>query len=222
MKRGAIILCGGKSSRMGYDKASLPFGPERMLPRVIRLVSQVVPLEECVVVASPGQVLPEISSVLRIVRDARPDRGPLEGLAAGLRAIGPQVEAVYVTSCDVPLLVPGFVERVFEKLEGYEIAVPCDGQHCHPLAAVYRTSILPHVLAMLAEGSLAPRMLFDRLRTWKIEIEEFRDVDPQLATLENLNSPAEYDSALVTAGFRQVVVLPAWNLEVAQQQQQQQ
>ena len=47
----------------------------------------------------------------RLWRDRLPDRGPLEGIAAGLRALGKRVEAAYVTGCDVPLLVPGFVRR---------------------------------------------------------------------------------------------------------------
>ena len=59
MEKGAIILCGGKSSRMGRDKATLPFGSEVMLQRVIRLVSQVVNVHRIVVVAAPGQALPE-------------------------------------------------------------------------------------------------------------------------------------------------------------------
>ena len=60
MRKGAIILCGGKSSRMGRDKATLPFGPELMLQRVVRLIGEVVSLENVVVVAAPNQLLPEL------------------------------------------------------------------------------------------------------------------------------------------------------------------
>ena len=201
MKRGAIILCGGRSTRMGRDKATLPFGPECMLQRVVRLISDVVDLRNIVVVAAPGQQLPELSEDIQIVNDDRPQRGPLEGLAAGLRAIDGRVDAVYATSCDVPLLVPQFVERLFELLGEHDIAVPRDGEHHHPLAAVYRASVLTHVQRLLDADRLRPRFLFDEVNTREIPVDELREVDPQLATLENLNHPEDYRAALAAAGF---------------------
>lgn len=201
MQKGAIILCGGKSSRMGRDKATLPFGPELMLHRVVRLVSEVVDPSRMVIVAAPGQVLPELPTVVAIAHDERPDRGPLEGLAAGLRAIVGKADAVYATSCDVPLLQPAFVARMFELLGDHEIAVPRDGSFHHPLAAVYRTTVLTHVERLLAADRLRPRFLFDEADTIEIPVDELRAVDPQLSTLENLNHPESYRAALATVGF---------------------
>src|SRR5688572_27783044 len=101
MNVGGVILCGGKSSRMGYPKAMLPFGPELMLQRVVRLLSEVV--SPIVVVAAPGQGLPELSADILMARDERDGCGPLEGLLAGLSTLVGRVDAAYVTSCDVPL-----------------------------------------------------------------------------------------------------------------------
>ncbi len=201
MEKGAIILCGGKSSRMGRDKATLPFGPELMLQRVIRLVSQIVSSDKIVVVAAPGQQLPEIPHEIIVAHDERQDRGPLEGLAAGLRMTKTNVDAVYVTSCDVPLLLPAFIVRMFELIGDHDIAVPRDGQHHHPLAAVYRTSVLEHVQKLLGADRLRPRFLFDEVNTREVLVDELRSVDPELATLENLNHPEDYLKALAVAGF---------------------
>jgi molybdopterin-guanine dinucleotide biosynthesis protein A len=201
MNRGAIILCGGKSSRMGRDKATLPFGPERMLERVIRLLSAVVPVERMVVVAAAGQELPELPAEIAVARDDRPERGPLEGLAAGLRAQVGKSDAVYVTACDVPLLVPAFVERMFELLGARAIAVPQGAEFHHPLAAVYRTSVLELAERLLAADRLRLRYLFDESDTVEVPIEELRAVDPELSTLENLNHPEDYERALRAAGF---------------------
>ena len=201
MKLGAIILCGGKSSRMGRDKATLPFGPECMLQRVVRLVGEVVDQSSMVVVAAPDQILPELPASIRIARDERQDRGPLEGLAAGLRTLGEEVDAAYATSCDVPLLVPRFVARMFELLDGHDIAVPRDGQHHHPLAAVYRRTVLPHILRLLTADRLRPRFLFDDLDTCEVAVDELKSVDPGLTTLMNLNHPEDYLAALKAAGF---------------------
>ncbi len=199
MTRGAIILCGGRSSRMGLPKLALPFGPEVMLQRIVRLVSEVC--GPIVVVAAQSQELPELPESVSVARDERSDRGPLEGLSAGLKALPDGVEAAYATSCDVPLLVPAFVQRMFDLLGDNDAAVPvCDGFH-HPLAAVYRRAVLSKIDELLAADRLRPVFLFDAVPTRRVEESELIDVDPQLNTLKNLNHPADYLAALAQAGF---------------------
>ncbi|MGE0607373.1 MAG: molybdenum cofactor guanylyltransferase [Pirellulales bacterium] len=199
MQFGGIILCGGKSSRMGLPKATLPFGPELMLPRVARLLREVV--VPVVVVAAPEQELPLLPDEIQIVRDRREGRGPLEGLLAGMSALAGQADAAYATSCDVPLLVPAFVQRVVERLQGHEIAVPrIEGYH-HPLAAAYRISLLPKIEALLAADRLRPFYLFEQCNTLELAATDFADVDPRGESLLNLNHPADYLAALEQAGF---------------------
>src|SRR3954464_10860020 len=98
-RTGGIVLCGGRSSRMGKPKAWLPFGDELMLPRVVRILREVV--EEVVVVAAPGQEVPPLPGEVQIVRDEVEGRGPLGGLAAGLAALEGKADAAYLSSCDV-------------------------------------------------------------------------------------------------------------------------
>lgn len=195
MNRGAIVLCGGKSSRMGQDKAKLPFGPELMLQRIVRLISQVVDPASIAVVAAKGQELPDLPSSVILTQDDRPGRGPLEGILAGMQAL-PPLDAVYATSCDVPLLVPRFVERMFELLGNSQIAVPFDGQFHHPLAAVYRPSVLSTVRNLLDSNQLRPRALFNCVDTALVPTDVLREVDPSLSTLMNLNHPEDYQAAL--------------------------
>src|ERR1700685_2024397 len=149
MTAGGIVLCGGKSTRMGVAKATLPFGPETMLQRVVRLLGGVV--SPIVVVAAREQLLPELPDSVVVTRDEREARGPLEGLRAGLRALPESVGMAYVTSCDVPLLEPGFVTRMIELLGDHDIAVMELDGFAHPLSAVYRRDTLPYVEALLAE-----------------------------------------------------------------------
>lgn len=186
---------------MGRDKATLPFGPEQMLQRVVRLIKGAVKLETIVVVAAPNQTLPELPQGVLVVRDAHQDRGPLEGLAAGLRALTDRADAVYATACDVPLLVPAFVDRMFDLLGDFDITVPFDGEHHHPLAAVYRPAVLTHVETLLNSQRMRPRFLFDEARTCEVPVELLRVVDKQLLTLENLNYEQDYFRALKNAGF---------------------
>lgn len=199
MRAGGIVLCGGKSQRMGRSKAMLRFGPEAMLQRVVRLLGEAV--EPVVVAAAAGQELPELAAAVRVVRDRLPDRGPLEGLRAGLEAVCGQAEAVFVTGCDVPLLKPGFVRRMIELVHGHDVAVPHVEGRDEPLAAVYRTSVMPQVEALLAADRLRPAFLFEQVRTRRVMAAELTDVDPGLRSLANLNSPADYLAALTQAGF---------------------
>lgn len=186
---------------MGRDKATLPFGPELMLQRVVRLIGEALPLQNVVVVAAANQSLPPLPANVSVVHDAREGRGPLEGLAAGLRAQVGRVDAVYATACDVPLLVPAFIERMFELLGDFEIAVPFDGEYYHPLAAVYRPGVLPLVDELLESQRMRPQFLFDKAHTHVVPVDELRKVDPPLSTLKNLNRPEDYVAALRGAGF---------------------
>lgn len=213
MQQGAIILCGGQSTRMGTAKALLPLGPELMLERVVRLVSEVIAPANIVVVSSVGQTLPPLPDEILLAQDAHENRGPLEGLAAGLHALASRVDTVYATSCDVPLLVPAFIEQMFALLNShdtnddinndihYDIAVPRDGKFHHPLAAVYRTAVLPHIQQLLAADRLRPFFLFQELKTLEVPVEQLREVDPNLSTLENVNHPEDYQRLLQTLGF---------------------
>jgi molybdopterin-guanine dinucleotide biosynthesis protein A len=195
--RGAIILCGGQSTRMGRDKATLPFGPgESMLQRVVRLVGEVVPLERIVCAAAPGQPLPELPPGVRTAFDRQPHCGPLAGLAAGLEILQGDAHAAYVTSCDVPLLVPAFVRRMFDLLADYRIAAPYDGARFHPLAAVYRSDVLPTVEAQLASDERSLAALLGACRTRRVPVDELRDVDPELTSLANCNTPEDYQRLL--------------------------
>ncbi len=198
-RTGGIVLCGGKSRRMGRPKAMLPFGPERMLQRVVRLLGEAV--HPIVVVAAEDQQLPDLPGETAIARDRSPDRGPLEGIAAGLRALANRAEAAYVTACDVPLLAPAFVRRVVDLSAGYEIAVPHVNGFDEPLSAVYRASVLPKVESLLAAGRLRPVFLFDEARTLRIERQTLEEVDPELLSLANVNDPQEYAAALRRAAF---------------------
>lgn len=199
MKRGGIILCGGRSSRMGLPKLALPFGPELMLERIVRLLGEVC--DPLVVVAAPTQELPPLAAGVIVARDRREGRGPLEGLSAGLAALPEEVEAAYATSCDVPLLVPAFVERMFELLGEESCAVPISGGFQHPLAAVYRRHLVDVVEQLLAAERMRPAFLFDSVPTRRVGEAELRDVDPALDTLKNLNRPEDYFAALAQAGF---------------------
>ena len=183
---------------MGSSKALLPFGAETMLQRVVRLLGGVV--SPIVAVAAPGQDLPPLPADVIITRDEREGLGPLEGLRAGLSALPADVEVAYVTSCDVPLLVPAFVAEMLAMAGGHDIAVMDIDGFAHPLSAVYRRDVLPHVEALLAADRRRPAFLFDLVRTRRVTPAEIVS-DPELRTLRNLNTREDYERAVADSGI---------------------
>ena len=136
-----------------------------------------------------------------MVRDRTADRGPLEGLAVGLAALADRAEAAYVSSCDAPLLKPEWIREMFRRLGDADICVPKDRKYHHPLAAAYRTRIVPVVESLLNADRRRPVFLFDECTTTEVQVDELRAVDPELESLLNLNRPEDYLAALRSAGL---------------------
>jgi molybdopterin-guanine dinucleotide biosynthesis protein A len=179
---------------MGQAKAWLPFGDEAMLTRVVRRVAEAV--APVVVVAAPGQEVPPLPPGVDVVRDARPQRGPLQGLCAGLEALRGRADTAFLSSCDTPFLLPAFVRRLVELLGDCKLAVPHAEGRYHPLAAVYHLDVLGEVHRLLAEDRLRPGFLFDLMPTRLVSAAELTAVDPDLRSLRNLNTPEDYAAAL--------------------------
>src|SRR5262245_55242408 len=177
LRVGGFVRCGGQGSGMGRAKAWLPFAEELMLRRVVRLLRKAV--EPVVVVAAPEQEVPPLPADVAVVRDAEKGRGPLQGLLAGLRALAGKVQAVYLSSCDVPFLRPAFVSRVIELLGEQVICVPKVGEFHHPLAAVYRMESAAAVEKLLGEDRLRPFFLYQEVATRVVGEAELSDVDPE-------------------------------------------
>ena len=166
----------------------------------MRLVSSAA--SPVVVVASPGQDLPTLPDDVRVVRDAVQGRGPLQGLLAGLIALPVSFELAFATATDAALLQPQVITRLAELIGDHDMAVPYAGGFYHPLAGLYRpTAVRSIVEKLLVQGRLATMALLDELNTRVVTADELSAVDPALATLRNLNTPADYQQALKEAGF---------------------
>jgi molybdopterin-guanine dinucleotide biosynthesis protein A len=202
MQTGAgIVLVGGRSSRMGRPKAWLEWHGSTLLRRVVGVVARGAG-GPVVVVRAPGQELPSLPRGSEVVEDAREGRGPLQGLAAGLAALQGRAEGAYVSSVDVPLLHPAFVARVLAALDDdTDIVLPHAAGHNHPLAAAYRTTLLPTVERLVAEDRLRPAFLFEDAHVKRLADEDLlgdgvlRAADPGLDSVVNLNAPDDYEAA---------------------------
>jgi molybdopterin-guanine dinucleotide biosynthesis protein A len=185
---------------MGAEKALLEWHGSTMLRRVSGILQRVA--EPVVVVHAAGQALPDLPEVERVA-DARAGRGPVEGIAAGMRALHGRCEAVFVSATDVPMLHPDFVRGLAAALDGHDVAVPVAAGRDHPLEAVYRLSLLPRVERLLADGQLRAMALLDGPRVLRLEGDEL--VEPR--SLRNVNTPEQYRDALAEPEPQVVVEL---------------
>jgi molybdopterin-guanine dinucleotide biosynthesis protein A len=187
-----IVLAGGRSSRMGQDKASLPFGDETMLGRVVRLAGLVA--DSVIVVAAPDAALPPVPA--QVVRDPVSHLGPLAGMATGLAAS--TTELNLVVACDMPLIKPAVLRRLIELREESDICVAVADGHASPLCAVYRRQVALTARQLLDEGERRLMTLLDRVQTKRVDAAVFRDIDPQLDTFLSCDTPEAYQQALRT------------------------
>lgn len=195
----AVVLAGGRSSRMGRSKAALTWHGSTLLHRAAAVLGRAGPV---VVVAAAGQELPELPPGVRVVRDPVPELGPLQGIGAGLAAAAEQADTAFVAAVDMPFLHPAFTARVLRALTGdAEIALPHARGHRQPLAAAYRTALAPRIDELLAAGPARPGMLFERsVVTVLHDADLLADprlarLDPGLDSLVNVNTPDDLAAA---------------------------
>jgi molybdenum cofactor guanylyltransferase len=186
----AIVLAGGKSSRMGQPKSLLLFDDTPLIVHLTRALESI--FAETVIVAAPQQELPPLPAIL--VRDEVPYQGPVGGIYYGLRAATGKI--CFVTSCDVAFLNPPLIRHLVSQIWDYDVVVPHWQERLQPLHAVYRASVLPLLEQQLARNELRPIFLFDKVRTRKVDAEEVRMFDPEGLSFFNMNTPDDYQRAL--------------------------
>ena len=128
MKRAALVLCGGRSKRMGRAKAWLPWFGQTMVEHVVSPLAPLV--DEVVVVTAADLDLPPLDA--RIVRDREDALGPLAGLRDGLAVV--ESDLVFVTGTDAPEIPPRYLEELFARKGA---CAPISEGHVQVLSAVY-------------------------------------------------------------------------------------
>lgn len=183
---------------MGRPKESLPFGDTTLLGQVAGTL--VAAVDDVVVVArGADQPLPPLPPGVAVATDAEPDRGPLHGLHAGLRHLQAQgyapTDVAFASACDAPFVAPGLPAWLAARLGGELAVAPLVDGRPQPLCAVYRLAVLPHLDELLARGTTRLQDLLRHVATRLLAAAELRAIDPELRSVENLNTPADYERA---------------------------
>ncbi|MEE8421370.1 MAG: molybdenum cofactor guanylyltransferase [Dehalococcoidia bacterium] len=192
-----IVLAGGRSSRMGTDKASLILDGLPLLQRTVTALSAAV--AEIVIVRAPGQSLPSIESVrpLSVAEDAVEGEGPLIGIAAGLREAHHDV--ALVVACDMPFLQAPLLRLLLERAAaGRRFVVPMHLGRPQPLCSAFRRDALPVVEAQIEAGERRIMAVADGLDADRVPSEQWSVADVDGRSFENVNTPEELKAALAS------------------------
>lgn len=194
MKIGCIILAGGKSSRMGQDKALLEYEGKYFIEKIATELSC---FDEKIIARGNNSSLTGITdSNWKIIPDIYPDHGPMGGLHASLKNC--ESEAMFVTTCDMPLITGELAKRICsemtENTEEYDavIAVSDDGKY-HPLCGVYKKKLYKEMEEYLQKDNNRVMAVLKKchVRTVNLDAKTSKK-------LSNVNTIDEYEKLVCT------------------------
>ena len=185
-----VVLAGGRNSRMGRDKASLPWQGSDFLQVILQKLTAVC--DELIVVTNMART--EMLPNVRYVADIIPQRGPLSGIHAGL--VHATTDLVFVTACDMPYLSVAAVNHLRSLSPGWDVVAPGEAEYLEPLFACYRKTCIPVIESLLQQDLRKTQALFPLVRYRQVPLDEMKQFDPQLRFLYNINSPSDYQAAL--------------------------
>lgn len=180
------ILSGGPSSRMGCDKALLPYRGGRFIEAIHRKMAEL--FDEVIVVGSePGQYdfMP-----CRLVPDLFPGMGALAGIHSAL--FHSDTDRVFVVACDMPHIKGDLIRYLCGFGGEADVVVPEGESGLEPLHAVYGKSALPAIEEALRDGRRGLCSFHERLRVLRVGRDTVESIDPGLSSFRNINTPEDY------------------------------
>lgn len=198
-----VILAGGESSRMGSNKALLPYRGGRFIEAIHRQLADIFS-EVLLVTNSPQQYdfLP-----CRKVPDLFTGMGVLAGIHSGLyHSSSP---AIFAVACDMPYLVDGLVRHLAAHVDAGGVLIPESPSGLEPLHAVYGKGCLAAIEATLLSGQRRIVSFFDRTNVSRMNLEQIALFDPAFVSFVNINTPVDYYALRDGERFNQLAEMPA-------------
>jgi molybdopterin-guanine dinucleotide biosynthesis protein A len=184
-----VILAGGKSRRMGRDKAFLPYGKGLLIERVIEVVQQVT-ADVILITNTPEQYqrfgLPMFSDVI-------PEAGSLGGVYSGL--VFAKTPYSLCLACDMPFVKPAFLRFLCDTAAEADVVIPRNAEDFQPLCAVYSQVCREPIRQKIEGGRLKITGFFDQVSVRVIDGDLLARYDPHDIMFFNANTPEEYAKA---------------------------
>jgi len=188
----AFILAGGRSSRMGRDKALLRLGEDTFVERIAGALASLAGESVKIV----GARSTEARGGLPVVEDVYKNCGALGGLHAALASA--KHNWVMVVACDLPFVTSELLHRLARLRENFQAVVPVQTDNrLQPLCALYRREPCLHKAhELLKRGELRPRVLIEEVRTRRVTPDEWFDLEGAESFFMNVNTPEDFARAL--------------------------
>jgi molybdopterin-guanine dinucleotide biosynthesis protein A len=184
------VQAGGKSSRMGEDKALIRLGGIPLIERVLTRIDGLA--DEILITTNRPETLAHLN--LRMVGDEVPGAGALHGLKTALSSA--RGEVVLILSCDTPFVSRELLEHLLDRAHEADVIVPKHGDKYEPLQAVYnRARCLPAVEAALVSGERRMVSFYPQVRVLPIEEHVLSKLDPSGLSFFNLNTAEDLERA---------------------------
>jgi len=180
-----VILVGGKSRRMGQDKAFLLIEDLPVIERIIGVMQGC--FKQLVLVGDRPERFESYG--LPVVPDSYPGSS-LGGLYTGLQHA--ETDRIFVSSCDIPFPDPELIRLICAKAGGYDAVVPATDNGLEPLFALYHKACLPAMQTALEAGNYRITSVLHHLNVKTIPQEQVKTVDPGGRGLLNINTPQDY------------------------------
>ncbi len=163
----AIILAGGKSKRMGGDKALLQVSGLRLIEKIAH---DIEPYFQEIIISSANSEDMYNFLPFPVVADKEKNQGPLMGILTGLHASKYPIN--FVMACDIPEINVFFLQKMMAFTSDYDIVVPVTGENMfEPLFAFYHKRVIPHIESLLDNGVRKVIELFPLCRAKYISLE---------------------------------------------------
>lgn len=179
------VLVGGKSRRMGTDKALVPVGGRPLIQRVVDTVRPLT--TDLIFVGANAHGYAWLGG--RAVDDSVSTAGPLAGIYTALSVA--RFHHCLVVACDMPFLNARLLRHMHRRATSWDVVVPRLDGHLEPLHAVYSRACLEPIATMLSQGRRCPLDLYPMVRTDYLEAQEIALFDPDYRSFINLNTPAD-------------------------------
>jgi molybdopterin-guanine dinucleotide biosynthesis protein A len=180
-----IILSGGKSTRMGENKAFIEIEGIPIVHRIHNLFERL--FDEVIIVANQKRDFSDLNA--KIYEDLIPNRGVLGGLYTGL--FFSSFLFSFCVACDMPFLKESVIKFLIENMEGYDVVVPKTRDGLQPLHAIYSKNCLEPIRKIIDEGRFKIIDLYWMVRVKIVEEREFFSLDPMRESFINVNTPEE-------------------------------
>lgn len=181
-----VILAGGKSSRMGRNKALLEVKGERMIESVYQIISEL--FREVLLITNTPEIYDFIPC--RKIGDIYPGMGPLAGIHAALSLC--LAERAFVVACDMPELNPAVIRELCKVKESVDVVIPESPRGLEPLHSVYAKSSLPKIEEMLLSGNSRILSFLDIADVKVVSQCKIASLDHDYTSFRNVNTPEDY------------------------------